>query len=417
MVRKKQEELFDVIVVGGGASGMMAAGRAAERGLRVLLIEKNTQLGVKLAMTGGGRCNICNAEEDIHRLLANYGKAKRFLYSAFSQFGVPQTFSFFKKLGVSIKVEDLLRAFPVSDRAQDVVSALEKYLKKGKVHILTDSPASGFVIEKGKIVGIRVRTRVYAARSYILATGGTSHKETGSTGDGFRWLSGLRHVVQNPTPSVVPLAVRDKWIKSLAGVTFDNAKITFFVDHKKKFAVKGRILCTHFGLSGPLILNSSKKVSDLLAEGAVTAGIDIFPQYDEGALDTYLTKVFDQQKNKSLKNVIRLFVPKGASQALLQLLPEIDSEKKIHSITKAERKKLGALLKKLPVSISGLMGYERAVIVDGGLDLSEVDGKTMRSRRYDNLYITGDLLNINRPSGGFSLQLCWTTGWVAGSSA
>ncbi|PIS41381.1 MAG: aminoacetone oxidase family FAD-binding enzyme [Candidatus Kerfeldbacteria bacterium CG08_land_8_20_14_0_20_42_7] len=411
------ERTYDVIVIGGGASGMMAAGRAAERGLRVLLLEKNKTLGVKLAMTGGGRCNICNAEDDIHQLLANYGTAKRFLYSSFSQFGVAETFSFFKKFKIFIKVEELKRAFPVTERAQDVVQALKIYLQKGKVEIKTNLTVSGFVTKEEKILGIRSGGHTYAAQSYILATGGKSHQETGSTGDGFRWLSSLHHNVQNPTPSVVPLAVRETWVKSLAGVTLDEVKITFLVDQNKMFTAKGRILCTHFGLSGPLILNSSKKVSDLLAEGSVTAVIDIFPQYDEGELDAHVTKTFEQNKNRSLKNTMRLLTPKGASAVILGLLFGLDPEKKIHSVTKVERKKIVNLLKGLPISISGLMGYERAVVVDGGLDLSEVDGKTMRSRRCKNLFITGDLLNINRPSGGFSLQLCWTTGWVAGGNA
>lgn len=408
---------FDVIVIGGGPSGMMAAGRAAERGRRVLLLEKNDRLGVKLLLTGGGRCNICNAEDDVHRLLAHYGLAKKFLYSSFSQFGVTETFSFFESQNLPLKIEALKRAFPKSEKASDVVRALEKYLAKGKVEIRKSVSVHGFVFRSNKIVGVKVRGCVVSAESYILATGGKSHPETGSTGEGFEWLSALHHEVKKPTPSVVPLSVRDTWIKSLAGVTFDNAKITFFVDGKKQLSVKGRILCTHFGLSGPTILNSASKVARMLKEGVVTAIIDVFPEYDLGHLDSYVTKIFDENKNRELKNVMKLIAPKGTSVVILDLLPKIDREKKVHSILKTERKTVVQLLKALPVSISGLMGYERAVVVDGGLELSEVDGKTMRSRQYSNLYITGDLLNINRPSGGFSLQLCWTTGWVAGNNA
>jgi len=408
---------YDVIVIGGGASGMMAAGRAAERGRRVLLLEKNDRLGVKLLLTGGGRCNICNAEEDVHQLLAHYGSAKKFLYSSFSQFGVTETFSFFESQNLPLKIEALKRAFPKSEKASDVVRALEAYLAKGKVEIRTSVSVHGFVFRSGKIVGVKVGAHVFSSESYILATGGKSHPETGSTGEGFEWLSALHHEVKQPTPSVVPLSVRDTWIKSLAGVTLDNAKITFFVDGKKQFSVKGRILCTHFGLSGPTILNSASKVAPMLKEGVVTAAIDVFPQHDIGALDTSITKIFDENKNRELKNVMKLIAPKGTSVVILDLLQKIDREKKVHSILKTERKTVVQLLKALPVSISGLMGYERAVVIDGGLELSEVDGKTMRSRRYSNLYITGDLLNINRPSGGFSLQLCWTTGWVAGNNA
>ncbi|MFA6908684.1 MAG: aminoacetone oxidase family FAD-binding enzyme, partial [Patescibacteria group bacterium] len=212
---------FDVIVVGGGASGMMAAGRAAERGLSVLLLEKNKRLGMKLAITGGGRCNICNAEEDIHRLLAHYGSAKKFLYSSFSQFGVAETFTFFTSRGLPLKVEAHKRAFPVTEQAGDVVRVLEKYMRQGKVTVRTGAQVKGCVAEGGKIVGVDVSGTRLSARAYILATGGKSHPETGSTGDGFRWLADLRHTVKEPTPSVVPLAVSDAWVKSLAGVALD----------------------------------------------------------------------------------------------------------------------------------------------------------------------------------------------------
>lgn len=405
---------YDVIVIGGGASGMMAAGRAGERGKKVLLLEKNKTLGVKLSITGGGRCNICNAEEDTHRLLEQYGKAKKFLYSSFSRFGVAQTFSFFESRGLPLKKEMLKRVFPQSEQAQDVVTVLERYMHHSHVEIFKDARVEGFAITSGYITGVRVGGRTISATSYILATGGKSHPETGSTGDGFTWLRTLGHEVKDPTPSVVPLAVREHWIKSLKGKSLQDAKITFFVDGKKQFAVKGNILCTHFGISGPVILNVAGRVAHMLEEGVVTATIDAFPEFDLGAFDAHVREIFYENKNRELKNVLKLVTPQGTSLAILNLLPEIDPEKKIHNVYKNERKKIVHLLKALPITILGLMGYDRAVIVDGGLTLSEVDGKTMRSRKFTNLYIVGDVLNISRPSGGFSLQLCWTSGWVAG---
>lgn len=415
-MKSSEQQQYDVIVVGGGASGMMAAGRAAERGRKVLLLEKNQYLGEKLAITGGGRCNICNAEEDVHRLLSHYGEAAKFLYSPFSEFGVKETFSFFADRGLPLVVQGNHRAFPQTEQATDVVRLLEDYLRRGAVDVRLRSAVSEFAVEDGKIIGLNVAEEAFTAESYIVATGGASHPETGSTGDGFRWLRELDLQVQEPTPTIVPLAVQEAWVKSLAGVSLNEVKVTFFVDDKKQWAVKGRVLCTHFGLSGPTILNTAGKVADLLHAGTVTAAIDVYPELDLGALDNHITAMFDDNKNRDLKNVMKIIAPTGTASAVLSLLPNIDQSKKVHSISRTERKTIVNLLKALPVTITGLMGYDRAVVADGGLDITEVNSKTMQTRRYQNLYVTGDILNISRPSGGYSLQLCWTTGWVAGNS-
>jgi len=407
---------YDVVVIGGGASGMMAAGRAAERGLRVLLLEKNTVLGKKLAITGGGRCNITNAEENERLFLSHFGAAEKFLFSSLVQFGTDDTFSFFANRGLPLVVQAGKRAFPQTERAIDVVKVLERYLADGGVAIRTNAQVKGLIADGERVTGVVLGHETISADSYILATGGMSRPETGSTGDGFAWLRALGHTVHDPTPRIVPIAVRDTWIKSLAGVALDNVKVTFFVEGAKKIVLKGRILCTHFGLSGPLILNAAGQVADLLHAGPVTLAIDLYPSLDLGALDAMVTKTFDGHKNKTLKNSLRYVVPAGTSAAIMSLLPDIDPETKIHSLSKTQRKTIVRLLKSLPAEVTGLMGYERAVVADGGVSLREIDGKTMRSRKYDNLFVTGDLLHISRPSGGYSLQLCWTTGYVAGSA-
>ncbi len=295
---------------------------------------------------------------------------------------------------------------------------LEAYVKKGGVEIKLNTPVTRVAALNGAISAVYAGGEEYRAKKYIFATGSVSHPETGSTGDGFLWLKGLGHAVVKPTPTIVPLAVKDEWSKLLAGVSLSFMKITFFVEGKKQFSKTGKVLFTHFGLSGPLILNSAHLVDDLLYEGAVTATIDAYPHTDLGALEHTIIGVFDKNKNKTLKNVLAEIVPKGTAKGILPLLaPLLDVEKKVHSVTREERKLISRMLKNLPLTITGLMGFDRAVVADGGVPLEEVDTKTMRSKKISNLYLTGDLLHINRPSGGYSLQLCWSTGFVAGESA
>ncbi len=412
------EEVYDVIVVGGGASGLMAAGRAAERGARVLLLEKNRKLGEKLGISGGGRCNITNAEEDVRLFASKYGKAEHFLYSLFAQFGVKDTFTFFELRGLPLVVQARKRAFPASEKASDVLKVLTNYVHKHGVEVRLSSAVTAVTSDATGVSAVHCRTVVYRAKKYIFATGSVSHPETGSTGDGFAWLRDLGHTVATPTPTIVPLRVVDKWSKVLSGTSLSFMKITFFVEGKKAFSKTGKVLFTHFGLSGPLILNSASAVADLLQEGSVTAAIDAYPHTDLGALEKQVIRVFDLHKNKALKNILKEIVPDGTHKGVLLLLEDrMDTSKKVHSVTKEERKILVRLLKALPLTIEGLMGFDRAVIADGGVPLQEIDTKTLRSKKIPNLFITGDLLHINRPSGGYSLQLCWTTGYVAGNTA
>jgi len=410
---------YDVIVIGGGASGMMAGIFAAKNKKKVLIIEKNNVLGKKLSISGGGRCNITNNEEDLQKFLKHYSKIKgteQYLYSAFSKFDKNNSFDFFTKNGLPLVVEANKRAFPASHKAEDVVSLMVKMLKDLNVEILTSSPVSNIEEIDNKIVSVTAGGKTITANSYILATGGLSHPETGSTGDGFKWLTYLKHTVKDPTPSIVPLSIKEKYIKEMTGVTAENIKITFYVDEKKSFSKKGNILFTHFGVSGPMILNSASKVSDLLIEGIVTAKIDLYPSLDIGSLDQKIIQIFDSNKNKLFKNVLPECVQTGMAKSLIKICG-IDPEIKVHSISKIDRRKFVDLLKSLTFTINGLMGYDRAVVADGGINLNEIDMRTMKSKIVDNLYVTGDLLDINRPSGGFSLQLCWTTGYVAGINA
>jgi len=415
-MQKINNKIWDVIIIGGGASGMMTAAVASSRSLSVLIIDKNKFLGEKLKITGGGRCNITNNEPDIHKLLKVYGDGAPYLYSPFSIFGVLDTFKYFESRGLPLVVQARNRVFPKTEKAIDVFNVLYKELINNKVVIETSCVVNKINKEENKIIDIETNKGKFYAKSFVLATGGLSHPETGSTGDGFKFLRSIGHSVIDPSPDVVPLMISDNWVKSLAGVSLSFMKITFYLDKQKQFSKKGKILFTHFGLSGPLILNSAKNIMPLIDKGEVTASIDLYPDTNIGDLEKRIVKIFDLNKNKMLKSIIKEIVPEGMQKAFEEIIDFIDIETKIHSIKKEERRKIVDLLKNLSMTVEGLMGHDRSVITNGGVILSEIETKTMRSKLFKNLYITGDLIHLDRNSGGYSLQICWTTGYIAGIS-
>lgn len=412
----RQSKIWDVIVIGGGSSGLMAGAVASSRHLSVLVLEKNKNLGEKLKITGGGRCNITNKEPDIHKLLKVYGEGSPYLYTPFSIFGVKETFEYFESRGLPLVVQARNRVFPKTEKALDVFNVLYKEIIKNKVEVKLNCQVKEIIHDSKKIININTNQGQFYAKSFILATGGLSHPETGSTGDGYKFLKAIGHTVIDPNPNIVPIMVGDSWVKNLAGVSLSFMKITFYLDGEKQFSKTGKILFTHFGLSGPLILNSAKNIKTLLDKGIVTANIDLFPDTNIGDLEKRIIKVFDLNKNKILKTILKEIVPDGMTKAFMEIINFIDLDTKVHSIKKEDRRKIVDLLKSLPIKIEDLMGYDRAVVSDGGVVLSEIEMKTMRSKIFTNLYITGDLLHLNRNSGGYSLQICWTTGYIAGMS-
>lgn len=411
-----KQDNWDVAVIGGGPAGMMAAGKAAERGLNVVLIEKNDTLGKKLLITGGGRCNVTNGELDDRKLLEKFKDGGKFLFSAFSQWSVKETLDFFHMNEMATKEEKEKRIFPLSNSSQSVWNVLVDYLKKSNVTILSNSVVTGILYEGNNVTGVKIKGGdTIFAKNIILATGGISRPETGSTGDGYEWLKDLGHTVIMPEPSLVPISVKDEWVKRVAGVSLQDIKITVFQNNEKQEVKKGKVLFTHVGLSGPTILNMSKDVGELLKYGDVSISLDLLPTLDYGQLNLKLQELFKEHDKKKFKNCLSDLILSSIVPIVVEksgISPDIAC----NSINRESRLSLVQLLKDLRMEVDSLLGTDKAIITSGGVSLDEVDFKTMSSRLFPNLYLVGDILNIDRPSGGYSLQLCWTTGFVAGNS-
>lgn len=419
-----KSKFYDVVVIGGGPAGLMSACIASSNGAKVLILEKNESLGKKLLLTGGGRCNLTNKEPDHRKFVSKFGKKGNFLFTPFSIFGVDDTIRFFEKLGLKTKVEEYNRVFPVSDNSLDVLETLIRYARNNGVEFMLDSEVAHLKKNKSKIDSVILKNgNEIKGKSFILATGGKSHPETGSTGDGFKWLKEIGHSVIGSNPSLVPITIKESWIGELSGITLENVGISVYQGENKVINKIGRLLFTHNGLSGPTILNMSKDIGELLdyssknkGVGEVKICIDFFPGV---GLDTMHKKVldsFEENKNKKIKNITFVEIPSQIFLQILKLL-DIDENWDINEIRREERFAILEKFKKFELTVGGLLGYDKAIISSGGADLNEVDFKEMRSKLFDNLFLIGDILDFDRPSGGYSLQLCWTTGYVAGKSA
>lgn len=411
----RKEIEADVIVIGGGPAGLMAAGFAAMGGARVIVLEKNKVIGAKLSITGGGRCNITNAEFDVRKFLDNFPKEKEFLFSPFAQFSAKDTFNFFEALKLPLVTEARNRVFPASQKAEDVVRTMQTFATKNGAEIHFQESADEFIQESDRVTALRTKSgKIFRGKYFVVAAGGVAAPSTGSTGDGFNLLQKLGHTIHQPNPHIVPLTTDASWVHALSGTTWSFMAIRFLQNGETIIKKTGKILFTHFGVSGPLILNCAHDVANMLAYGAVEASINLFPDTDEKALDERLVKLFDGNKNKKLKNVLPEIIHGELANTIISLVEPRLADVSVHEISKESRKQLIKTMQNLRFPISGTRGLEHATIADGGVDLHEVDTKTMRSRIHENIYMVGDTLHINRPSGGFSLQLCWTTGAVAG---
>lgn len=412
---KVSDGVIDVAILGGGPAGMMAAIRAAERGKSVVLIEKNRRLGKKLSITGGGRCNVTNNKQNVRDMLERYKDSGKFLFSTFSQHGVAESIDWFTDKGVSLHEENEGRLFPDTNDAETICKTLEAELKRVGVTVLLRSEVRS--VEKTDDVFVLWfgTGELLTARACVISTGGRSRPDTGSTGDGFTWANGFGHTVHESSLALVPLAVKEDWIANLSGVTLPDCKVTVLADEKKQTVVRGKVLCTHTGLSGPTILNLGSTIGQLLSHSRVSIVLDLFPDTDEGTIRTMLHELLEAHSNQKIINSLSEWLPKVVVKQLLDL-SSIDGDTKGHAFASDDRKRFVAIVKSVPLSVSHLLGANKAVISGGGVALEEIDFKTMQSRFVPGLYFVGDTLAIDRPSGGYSLQLCWSTGWVAGNS-
>ena len=401
-----------LVVVGGGAAGMMAAVSAAERGARVTLLEPNERLGKKLNITGKGRCNVTN-NADVQTLLANVPRNGKFLYSAFSRFDGRDAMAFFASIGVPLKTERGNRVFPVSDRAFDVSAALERRLKALKVSLVRDR-AVELEITSGAVTGVRGERGTYPAGAVVLATGGVSYPATGSTGEGHRMAREAGHTVTDLQGSLVPL--RDYGLgRELQGLSLRNVGLAVFEDRKKIYTDFGEMLFTHFGVSGPLVLSASAHMRHF-GKKTYRLEIDLKPALDEQALDKRLLRDFEKYANHDFCNALDDLLP----QKLIPVAVErsgIPPHQKVHDLTREQRRGLVQVLKHFSVEIAGPCPVTDAIVTSGGVKISEIDPKTMGSKIVKGLYFAGEIMDVDAYTGGFNLQIAWATGRAAGQAA
>lgn len=403
-----------VLVIGGGAAGLMAAGFAAQTGAETILLERNPKVGRKIYITGKGRCNLTNhcSVEDV---LAHVPVNPRFLYSALGQFSPDDVMDFFQAHGVPLKTERGNRVFPVSDKAADVIDALYAFVRKAGVKICHETVLDITNDECG-VTGVRTETGEIAGGCVIVATGGASYPATGSTGDGYRFARALGHTIVPPRPSLVPLVEEDGGIcPELMGLSLRNVRLTVLENEKEIYTDFGEMLFTHFGVSGPLVLSASAHMRHF-GSRQYRLLLDLKPALDEKTLDKRLLSDFEKYKNSDFINALGDLLPRKLIPVVVKLA-EIDPHLKVHSITRAQRQRLLQLIKHLPVRISGARPIAEAIVTTGGVSVREVQPGTMASKKVRGLYFAGEVLDVDGYTGGFNLQIAWSTGRLAGISA
>lgn len=404
-----------VIVIGGGPAGMMAAGVAARNGADVTLFEKNDRVGRKLMITGKGRCNITNFCDN-DEFISNIPTNPRFMYSAINAFSTYDTVAFFEDLGVATKVERGNRVFPESDKATDVCDAMKKFVLSNGAIIINEN-VKAIITDNGLISAVKTDNKTYPCDSLIIATGGKSYPKTGSTGDGYTFAKSVGHTISEPTASLVPLVSDDSLCKELMGLSLRNVAVSVFdkISQKEIYSDFGELLFTHFGLSGPTVLSASAHMKDM-KEDKFSVHIDLKPALDFETLDKRLLKDFSKFINKDISNSLFELMPKSLIPVLLELC-DIDPHTKCNSVTVTQRHTIVNTLKNLTVNIKGFRPIDEAIITCGGVKVQEIDPKTMRSKIVPNLYFSGEVIDVDAYTGGFNLQIAFSTAYLAGENA
>lgn len=403
----------DVIVIGCGAAGMMAAYSAASAGKKVLILEKNEKAGKKLFITGKGRCNVTNACE-VEDLFENVVTNPKFLYSAFYGFDNQAVMNFFEKAGCPLKTERGERVFPVSDHSSDVIAALLRELKKLSVEIWYQSEVKELVIEENIVCGVMLQNgEKLTAKKVIVATGGLSYERTGSDGDGFRFAKQAGHTVTKLLPSLVPLNTEESWCNDLMGLALKNVELRLFDEKREYYRGFGEMLFTHFGISGPLVLTASCYYVKHLYGKPAHVTIDLKPALTIEQLDKRLVRDFEENRNKQFSNALSGLFPARLIPVMIRL-SGILAEKKVHEITKEERKHFAEVIKNVPLTVTGTRSFAEAIITQGGVSVKEINPSSMESKKVKGLYFAGEVLDLDALTGGFNLQIAWSTGYLAG---
>lgn len=412
---KKDLEMSKVLIIGGGAAGMMAAIAAAYNGNEVHIFEKNEKNGKKLFITGKGRCNITNAS-DIENHFANIMRNSKFLYSAYHCLDSYGVCTMIESAGVETKIERGNRVFPLSDKSSDVIYALNKMMRDIGVNIHLKSEIVSVSKENENIILKEKNGKKHIGDACIIATGGISYPVTGSTGDGYKFAEKIGHTITERYPSLVPFNIKEEFCKELQGLSLKNVELKIQDETGKQYySEMGEMLFTHFGISGPLVLSASGHISDKLKEHQFIAKIDLKPALSNEALDKRILKDFEENINRNFNNSLDKLLPKKLIPVIVEL-SGINQYKKVHEITKEERENLVKLIKELKMSISGTRGYNEAIITKGGVSVKDINPKTMESKIVPGIYFAGEVLDIDALTGGYNLQVAWSTGYLAGSS-
>jgi hypothetical protein len=403
-----------VVVVGGGAAGMMAAGTAASRGKRVLLIERNEKPGKKIYITGKGRCNVTNAS-DLNGYMRNIPTNPRFLYSALSRFFNDDLIALLDDMGIPTKIERGNRVFPASDKSSDIIKGLYRYVEQNGADVWFNTRVKDIVVENNAVRGVGLYDgRLVEASSVILATGGLSYPTTGSTGDGYTMAERLGHTIKPLMPSLVPLDIVEDWVKSLQGLPLKNVKLSAYAGGKRFFEEQGEMLFTHFGISGPLVLTLSRYMLDHNVTD-IEIVLDLKPALTLQQLDERIRRDFSKYNNKQFKNSLGDLLPQKLIPVIVEL-SHIQQDKPVNQITKEERRNLAEMLKEFKMHVLGLRSFKEAVITHGGVDVREIDPKTMESKLVKGLYFAGEIIDVDALTGGYNLQIAFSTGYLAGAS-